>query len=381
MLNIPRDKCSACFACRNVCPKNAVDAERDPVGFLVPQINENLCVDCNLCRDVCAVETPPELTPPKCAKLFVHNDKDVLRRSTSGGAFTAISDLVLENNGAVVAAAMDETFHIRHAVAESKDERDRMRGSLYAQSDVGLLYRDVKDLLDQGRQTLFVGTPCQVGALKLYLKRPYENLALVDFLCHGTPSDSLFREHIARLERIYGRTAVNYRFRSKEFGWTAALEEIEFQNGVKKANVPVQAFNHFFYRNLSLRASCLNCQYRRPERASDLTIADFWGVEKILGRRFPRGASLVFANSERGNKILNEIAERGLAVDVPLNAVEKKLQATALRPKGDRDAFWNYYRENGYDALVEKYGKRSLKYKTLFELKRLAKKFLAKLLR
>ena len=268
----------------NACPRDAIADALDEDGFLLPVVDEKRCVDCGLCERVCAATQPPELAAPSAANLFVHNDRDVLRNSTSGGAFTALSDCALAQNGAVVGAMMDEKLAIRHAVAESTGQRDRMRGSLYVQSDPNFVYRDVKALLEKGRFVLFVGTPCQVYGLKRFLNCKYDNLILVDFLCHGVPSASLLRAHIAWLEKLYRRQAKSYSFRSKKFGWRpAAIEEIVFQDGSRKSALPVQAYNKFFHNNVSLRASCLTCPFRRAERCSDLTVGDFWGVAKICG--------------------------------------------------------------------------------------------------
>ena len=296
-----------------------------------------------------------------CARLFIHGNKDVLRHSTSGGAFSAISGVVLTDGGAVIGALMTDDFTIKHEIATSFEQRDHMRGSLYAQSDVGLIYREVQALLTSGRRVLFVGTPCQVAGLQSYLGRSYENLVLVDFLCHGVPSVSFFREHIKWLEERYGRRAIGYTFRSKRFGWQHGIEEIEFSDGTRKSNLSVQTYNHFFHRNISLRASCLSCRYRRVERSSDLTIGDFWDVKRILGERCIRGASLILVNTERGERVLEEIAPLGRLVEAPLVQVQARIARSPLSVKGDREAFWRDYRELGYAGLIARWVKRSRK--------------------
>lgn len=381
MISINPKSCSACLACMNACPRDAIADALDEDGFLLPVVDEKRCVDCGLCERVCAATQPPELAAPSAANLFVHNDRDVLRNSTSGGAFTALSDCALAQNGAVVGAMMDEKLAIRHAVAESTGQRDRMRGSLYVQSDPNFVYRDVKALLEKGRFVLFVGTPCQVYGLKRFLNRKYDNLILVDFLCHGVPSASLLRAHIAWLEKLYRRQAKSYSFRSKKFGWRpAAIEEIVFQDGVRKSALPVQAYNKFFHNNVSLRASCLTCPFRRAERCSDLTVGDFWGVAKICGEKLRRGASLVLVNSPEGESFLKRASQAGRLKNVPIEKILYRVAPPKPRVKGDRDAFWKLYREQGYPALVDNYAKRSKKERILYYWKRLVKIMIAKLL-
>lgn len=308
-ISIEDKNCCGCMACRNICPSNAILVKKDEKGFLYTNVDLGKCINCHLCEKVCGfVKEDRSAFETKKAYSLIHKDKDVLLNSTSGGAFTALSDVILAYGGVVFGAAMDEKFDVSHVEATDKETRDKMRGSLYVQSNIGTSYSKVKKYLEKGRCVLFIGTPCQVGGLMAYLKKPYENLIGVEFLCHGVPNNDFFKEHIKYLERKYSGKAKRYTFRSKKFAWwTHGIEEVTFSDGRSKATKAVQAYNSFFHSNISLRPSCHNCSYRRMERSADITIADFWGIEKITGKRNRTGVSLLLGNTEKGTAFIESI--------------------------------------------------------------------------
>lgn len=365
------------MACMNICPQGAIIPREDSCGFIYPKVVQEKCIECGLCIEVCDFkkEKTYDSTIKKTYGLQ-HKDKEVLRKSTSGGAFTAISDWILQKNGAVIGAVMKEDFSVCHEIAYTAVERDNMRGSKYVQSATNMIYRDIKTLLKQGQYVLFVGTPCQCAGLSSYIGSSYEKLYIVDFLCHGVPSNTFFKEHISYLEGLEEKNATDYIFRNKYFGWySQGIEGIAFEGDSFAYAYLTQAYWNFFINNVSLRPSCLNCKYRSYHRYSDITIADFWGVEKITRKRPRSGMSLVFVNSDKGLGLINQLDSVAF-FEVPFEQVRYRVSLRPPVSKYDTDEFWKLYREKGYAALVERYIDNSLKARFRFTLKKLKRRIL-----
>ncbi len=369
-----KEKCCGCMACMKICPVGAISIKKDSNGFLYPQVDEEKCVECHLCEKTCAFNNVNrnKCIPTKAFSL-IHKDKTILRNSTSGGAFTALSDLVLRNGGVIFGACMNKEFDIQHIEASDTFVRDSMRGSIYAQSNMETSYDKVKSYLDQGKQVLFVGTPCQVGGLLKFLQKPYDNFIGVEFLCHGVPNNDFFKEHIRYLEKKYSKKAKRYTFRSKKYAWwTHGIEEITFEDGKQKSDKSVQAYNSFFHSNMSLRPSCLNCTYRSYERTADITIADFWGIEKITGKTNNAGVSLLLANTPKGVSFIQAINPNEVEIEeIPYEKVKFRIATKPAKARRDPEEFWKLFQEKGYAELVNKYTDTSIVGGARFWLKRL----------
>lgn len=369
--------CCGCLACANACPKDAIRTVTDENGFLYPCVDAQLCVDCGLCEKVCDfTQKKQAVHAPQQAISLIHKDPNVVRNSTSGGAFTALSDYVLQQGGVVVGAAMDECFTVSHRVAQNASQRDAMRGSIYVQSDIRDSYRQVRDALKEKKKTMFVGTPCQAAGLKSFLGKDDENLLVVEFLCHGVPNNEFFKAHIAFLEKEYGKKITGYSFREKRYGWTARIEQMTLEGGKTLATKLMQAYTRFFYYGVSLRPSCRNCAYRQLERAADLTMGDFWGIEKLTGKKNEKGVSLIFANTPKGIWWVQQLQDSSVLQQYPIQTLQNKISTKSAPSRWDPEAFWLLYREKGYGALVRKYYKISRKGKLQFALKKLGRRLL-----
>ena len=215
-----KSNCCGCSACKNVCPKNAISMSSDSEGFLYPQVDPALCVECGLCKKVCDFSkerVSEDLSP---AVFAVKADDTVRKSSASGGLFAVLSDKTLENGGVVYGAAFDKDVKVRHTRAVNKEERDAQRGSKYLQSDVGDCFKAVKKDLEEGLSVLFSGTTCQVAGLKSYLQGvDTKKLLLVDILCHGTPSPLIFEEYVKFVEKKRGKKVALYHSRAKDKGY------------------------------------------------------------------------------------------------------------------------------------------------------------------
>lgn len=360
-----KESCCGCAACADICPAGSISMLEDEEGFLYPSIDAARCIDCGLCRRACAFAGAAEsIGCSEEPKVFAakHLDFDTRFGSTSGGAFTAISDLILDRGGVVYGAALGEKLDVRHERASDRKSRDRLRGSKYAQSDAkGAYCRAVSDL-SAGSLVMFAGLPCQSGALKEFVGltgADSSGLLLVDLVCYGAYSVRLFKEHIAHLESLHGKKAASYRFRPKEFGWSGHREEITFEDGSKdSSSADSQLLKGLFLTNLVLRPSCHECPYAGRMRHSDITIGDYWG----LGRRYPDfkdelGVSVIIFNTDKGKGMIAEIGRAMEMRESDIDDCSRKqpsLNGPAVRNPG-RAAFWDDMAKHGYAFAAKRH--------------------------
>lgn len=365
------DNCTGCMACLNVCPKNAITCVENENGFIVPSINNDLCINCGLCDKTCVLnkEITEESTIQNTLALVSENT-DVLKKSTSGGAFTALSDVVLKKHGIIVGAIMDESFSICHVLTTETSIRDKMRGSKYVQSNVKDLYRKIKEYLESNVYVLFIGTPCQVHALRIFLRKDYDTLYAVDILCHGVPSNRMFKEHISYVNSVENSMIVDYHFRTKRFGRRNSIQEYKLGNSNKFiTSFEAQEYASFFRQSLSIRPSCRICRYRSTHRFGDLTIGDYWGNAEPL-KTGKAGVSLVCVNTPKGQSLIDSSDNiKFINVNTEENTRRPEFNAPRFVNQKRYDEFWNDYRKSGYQNLISKYYRVSFIKKLRFHFK------------
>lgn len=359
MIKLYTDKkdCCGCTACKHVCPRGAIMMEPDAEGFLYPRINAELCVECKLCGEVCAFQRgyPSEANWKEPLVFAVkHNSDQVREESASGGMFTAISDYVLQNNGIIYGAGFDKDFVVCHQRACSKEERDMLRGSKYVQSDLQNTFEQVKNDLLQSKIVLFTGTPCQVGGLVNYLKNSDQSkLYLCDLICHGTPSPKLFADYLQFIQILCKSPITKVSLRDKTNGWHDITESYTIDNGNKFfAKYYLELFN----RHVALRPSCHHCIYTNLNRPSDITIGDFWGIEKYKPEFDDnKGVSFVLVNTDKGKLLLEGARENVQLIGAKVEySVQPQLQYPA--PSSPiRQRFWDDYKQKGFEYVVKKY--------------------------
>ena len=309
--------CTGCTACASACPFNCISMEKDGYGFAHPVIDAAACTGCGLCEKACPILTHPEC-PDSLPQAFAAYSKDeaVRRDSSSGGIFTELAGLILEEGGVVFGAAYSPSFEIIHICVENKEDLAKLRGAKYAQSDMQGVFNQVKAHLKQGRKVLFSGTPCQVGGLKAYLKKLYDTLLTMDFVCHSVPSPMAWREYVAYRSRQEngGELPAGINLRSKETGWSHYRYSslFEYRNGkrclVRNAD---SLYMKLFVGGYINRESCENCKFKGYQRVSDLTVGDFWGIWDILPEMDDnRGISVVLVQSEKGRILWNSLRDR-----------------------------------------------------------------------
>lgn len=310
---IDNKNCTGCGACSNVCPKGAIYMGLDKNGFMVPVIDSDKCMHCNLCENTCPrINLANANNTEQEFYAAYHKDVETRRASSSGGLFTAISDYVLEIGGVVVGVKQDNDLSAVMCIADSIEERNQFRKSKYVQCRTGNIYKEIKDILDSGRVVLFTGVPCQVTALRLFLRKSYENLYCIDILCHGSPSEDLFKEYIQEKEKKVRKKVKHYNFRDrhKTLGWKKTVFSIDYTDGSKEVvNSRLDNYWGLFYRNVAHRDSCYTCRHKTPARPGDITLGDFWGVEKhIPDIDTFNGVSLVVINTTKGKELFNNLS-------------------------------------------------------------------------
>lgn len=304
--------CTGCMACSNTCNKQALDMVRNAEGFYRPRLNESKCVMCGLCEKRCPVLNPPVRNKMEELRVFAawHLNEEVRRSSSSGGAFTALAEVVLKHGGVVVGAAYTDDMYIKHVAVTDVMDLASLRLSKYAQSSIGGVLVEVRDYLKDGKQVLFVGTPCQAAGLKSFLHKEYENLICVDIICHGVPSNSLLQSYLQWIEPKTGKPK-GINFRDKQKGWYDNLRVVTNTSGNRKImKGDYDAYWVAFSRNSCLQESCYSCKAQGFPRSSDITLADFWriGHQIPFGHKneIEKGVSMIIINTPRIQWILSE---------------------------------------------------------------------------
>lgn len=308
---IAKSNCTGCSACANICPRGCIKMQADAEGFLYPEVNEEMCADCGLCENVC-----PMLHKPKQHDILAvygakNKDDKVRFTSSSGGMFTLLAEQVLQQGGVVAGAALDENLLVRHVLIDAVCALPKLRGSKYVQSEIGTVYSEVRKVLRTGRKVLFSGTPCQIAGLKGYLVKPFANLITVDVVCHGVPSPKVYQKHLAELAQEAGEAVVQVRFRDKAKGWKRGETLFLTEHRRLGASKRKETYMRLFLNNISIRPSCGACAFNNKRSLADITIADYWGIDK----QFPdfdddKGVTLVLVNSEAGVDLLAQVKEQ-----------------------------------------------------------------------
>lgn len=310
MIDICKEECSGCSACMNICPKNCVDMVEDEYGFRYPNINQQMCINCHLCEKVCPIyikRDNKEFDPT----VFACQNSDAMTRkaSSSGGVFSLLADYILDNNGAVYGAEINDSLEVHHIRITDKDQLYRIRGSKYIQSHINDSFKKIKHDLNGGKRVLFVGTGCQVAGLKSYLDKEYDYLIIIEVVCHGVPSEKVFRQYINENEKYFDSKVKTIKFRDKVNGWNNYSVTLLFEDGESVSqNVMQNDFMKGYIHNLYLRPSCKICEYKNMSSGSDILLGDFWGVDE-LGEPWNdnKGTSAVFINTLKGKDILEKI--------------------------------------------------------------------------
>lgn len=370
MLDLTTFDCTGCTACYSVCPHKAIQMVEDAEGFKFPQIDGTKCTNCGLCEKVCVPSNGYE-KPSFTAQAYGAKNKrlDERKKSQSGGAFYILAKNVLSQNGVVYGAQIDEGCIVRHSRACTESEVKAFRGSKYVQSDLGDVFLQVKEDLLLGVPVLFSGAPCQVAGLKSFLRKDYENLLLVDLICHGVPSPKVWSDYLTWQQERLNRKITNPNFRDKEFGWERSYESFYVHGKKKRFDV----YSRIFHSLNAHRKSCYVCPFTNTERVSDITIGDFWGIENTKPEfKDEYGVSAVLVNSAKGQRVWGEVRGNFDYFECKVEDIMARnphLSKPVDKP-ATRETFWNDY-EKGFSLVAKKYGVNNLKGKLKKVIKRI----------
>ena len=357
-----KDRCCGCTACIFVCPTNALELVEDIEGFFYPKLKKELCINCGKCKNVCAFNKNKKVDRQPLVFAARYKEREILSFSQSGGAFVALSNAILEEEGIVYGCILDEKFNAIHTSADNKKQRDMMRGSKYVQSNLKNTFKEIKEILSNNEKIMFVGTPCQVSGLREYIGEQ-ENIIYVDLLCHGVPSPKIWREHLEFLKQKSGKFQKKKEikeivFRDKlKHRWEESIIRLK----IEKKEYFDRLFSGLFYSNYTLRPACYNCPYKKDNLRGDITIADFWGIDKILPDFYDKkGTSLVLVHNERGKKLFNN-AKKYLDYRQVYNQdwMNFQMKEAATKPN-NREQFWEDFQIRGYNYILKKYMKNTI---------------------
>lgn len=387
-----KHNCCGCSACVQVCPKRCISFEEDSEGFCYPSVDKDVCVNCGLCEQVCPCLNQGTPKEPQKVYAAINPNEEIRMNSSSGGIFTILAERIIEEGGVVFGARFDEKWNVIHDYVETIEELKYFRGSKYVQSRIGNSFQQVLDFLKVGRKVLFSGTPCQISGLKLFLRKDYSNLITVDFICHGVPSPGVFRWYLQERVNKYaalrgkknsvsspiksipkgdvllpeGISIKDIRFRDKYNGWkkfsfSLCLAEASAEG--KQNTVSLSKYHmedpYFLGFNFDLfdRPSCHACPSKELKSGSDLMIADFWGISRVLDKfDDDNGTSMILVKTDAGSKIISALKESLMIQEVSYETIRKYNRSVyyVFPEHKNRSKFFSTKVKYGFEAHVRK---------------------------
>lgn len=359
--------CCGCQACGDICHARAISFHSDHEGFWYPEVDRNKCTDCHLCEKICPVLNIDALKHhnKSAPKVFGGYNKDIVIRfdSTSGGVFSLLAQAMYKQKGYVSGAIYTDDFKVVNFISDDKKDLRRLRSSKYVQSNAEGLYKRIKSLLESGEKVLACGSPCQMAALRSFLRKDYENLIIVDFLCRATNSPKVFEKYKESLESRYGSKIVAIKDKNKDHGWHSLARKVTFENGqVYYGEGHEDDYRRGYHANVFERPSCYECKFKGVPRISDITLGDFWGIGSVdpsLEQNL--GTSLVMINSEKGEKYFDIIRDKLVMKEFSLDDIVPG-NSTAIMggklpyPAGiDRNEFFKALDEMPFDECAAKF--------------------------
>ena len=370
MINIQNKvDCCGCNACGDVCAQHAITFKTDNEGFWYPEVDTQKCTNCGLCEKVCPVINIDRLkhndyVEPICYAA-IHKNYEVRFDSTSGGLFSAFAEKMYRDKGYVGGAVYNDDWSVRQYISADKSDLPKLRSSKYQQSNLEGFFKQVRDLLRNGEKVLVCGGPCQMAALRSFLGyKDFDNLLILDYVCRGINSPLIDKKFRESLEQKHQSRIVYAKAKNKELGWRNLTAKYCFENGdieylTRENN---RATHGYLQTGVYCRPSCYECKFKGFPRISDVSLADFWGIEKIKGADKSLddniGTSLVLINSEKGKQFFDAIKPKLRFAELPYVtalAGNKALLSPLPYPKIDRHTFFEDARTMGFNDLANKY--------------------------
>lgn len=331
--------------------------KRDEKGFLYPYIYREKCIDCNICRKICPANDMINLNNP--IKIFACKNKDTEKRisSSSGGVFSEIAKKIINDSGTVYGASFNDDWQVEHIRVSNENDLEKIKRSKYVQSDMKNVFKNIKEDLKDNKNILFSGTPCQVHAVKNSNKFKDDNIFYVDIVCHGVPSPGVFEDYKRYLENKYKSKIININFRYKNDETTQNIK-IDFENRysyISNYNKK-EVFYKLFLDNKILRDSCYDCYYKKFERIGDISLADFWGVEKSSAKALKdiHGISLILINTEKGLNMFEKIKDKFVFCEISKEECYPYNCFFNFEKPKDYNYIWEEYINKGFKAFLQK---------------------------
>ena len=363
MINIvDKAMCCGCGTCMNICPKQCISMEKDKYGFLYPRIDFDTCINCGLCEKSCPEINKPEMSGDRLDTGYIVRNRNqrVLMKSTSGGFFYGLCQYVCSNKGAVYGVLIDEKMNVLHSRAETIDDCERFLGSKYVQSNTGTVYQKVQKDLNDGVLVCFSGTPCQVQGLYNYLNRKsYDNLILVDIVCHGVVSAKTWNSYLEYEQHKNGASVCDVQFRSKKYGYQNSAMRIRIGDKEIYGTSRTNPYLRCFYANIALRDSCYKCPAKTLKRVSDFTIFDSWNAHSVIGKKDDdKGYTNVIVQSYKGAELMEKLSSNMEIHKVKLDQIIPKsggmiLKSSSMNP--NRNAFLDEVCNDSFESAFNHY--------------------------
>lgn len=361
---IEKSRCCGCNACGDVCPKQAISYKTDKEGFWYPEIDQSLCIDCGLCQKTCPVLSQADnVTRYDEPVVYAAYTKDEAIRidSTSGGIHSMLALAMYDRNAYIGGAVYNQDHTVRHIVSPDRLLLPEIRSSKYLQSSMEGVYKEVRDLLKAGEKVFFCGTPCQIQGLYKFLRKEYDNLVTCDFICRGVNSPKVFLSYMDMLEKQYGSRATQIKFKNKKWGWHNFSLRVNFENGQEYCKD--RWHDLFFIGYLQCgnfaRPSCYQCSFKGFPQKSDITLADFWGIEKVdPSMDQDKGTSLVMINSDKGQALFDAIKDKVCWKQFTMKDAETgnpALLSSLKSVKTDRSAFFDALDKYPFDKVADRF--------------------------
>lgn len=346
--------CCGCSACASVCPHDAIEMKVDDEGFVYPDVDVHSCVDCKACEKVCPLRANYVPVQTDYPKVFaaVNKDETEYNASSSGGMFMLIAREIMKHGGVAFGSRYDADFRVVHSLAEDMVGCARFQGSKYTQSDTIGVYPKVRQFLKEGRKVLFTGTPCQVAGLRLYLKKEYENLFCCDLICHGVPSPSIYADYLNFVSQNKKIARINFKYKIK--GKDRTTLRIDYSDGTSIQDcLKTRVWNELQFSGCIERPSCYDCKFTNFHRPGDISLGDFWGLNK-LHSNFCKGKcpSLVILNTNKGLEMWQRVDEQVLSME---SNMTECLQPQLIHPTvmaDNRVQFWQDYLDYGFSYIA-----------------------------
>lgn len=360
---LEKEKCTGCMACKNICPRNAIEFSKKEGNFIYPSIKKEYCSNCGLCKKVCPIINGNEKNEYlDKAYACMNKDTNIRLKSSSGGTFSLISEYIIKNGGIVFGVELNEKLEVKHSYTSDLEEIGKFRGSKYVQSNIGMTYKKVKEFLDLNKKVLFTGTPCQVEGLISYLRKDYDNLYTQDIICHGVPAPELLEKYIEYKEKSSSDYVSNINFRDKEkLGWSKYQLLFKYNKKDEYISHNEDPYMQLFLRDIALRESCYNCNFKKGNRISDITLADFWGINNVFPEmNDEKGISAVIVNTKKGMEVFENIKENLIYKETSKDEI-KKYNPSYIKPAKKfekREEFFDDLRKNDFEFVIEKYLKK-----------------------